>query len=48
MRRFENNQPVALEWLDNSFLSDESKNQFKAIIALTYAILAKKIKDQSK
>lgn len=39
MRRFENNQPVAFKWIDNSFLSNKFKDQFKAILAARYALL---------
>lgn len=40
MRRFENNRPVALKWIDNSFLSTEFKEQYKAILDKRYALLA--------
>lgn len=40
IRRFERNQPVAVQWIDNSFLSDEFKFQFKTLMAQRYALLA--------
>ena len=40
IRRFERNQTVAFQWIDNSFLSDEFKSQFKNLLAKRYALLA--------
>jgi serine/threonine-protein kinase HipA len=40
MRRFESNKSLAFKWIDNSFLSDSFKNQFKGLMNQRYALLA--------
>ena len=40
-KRFVQNKPVAIEWIDNSFLSEEFKNRYKAVIEQRYLVLAK-------
>ncbi len=40
LRRFEKNRPLAIKWIDHSFLSKELKEAYKAIIDKRYALLA--------
>lgn len=40
IRRFEKNQPLAFEWINKSFLSDNFKEQYKALLTQRYALLA--------
>jgi len=40
MKRFENNRPAALKWIDNSFLTEAFKEQYKTILDKRYALLA--------
>ncbi len=40
MRRFERNQSIAFKWIENSFLSDEFKDQYKKLMAHRYTLLA--------
>jgi serine/threonine-protein kinase HipA len=40
-KRFIQNKPVAIEWIDNSFLSEEFKNRYKAVLEQRYFVLAK-------
>ena len=35
-RRFEKNKPAAIEWIDNSFLSDDLKSDYKTILEARY------------
>ena len=35
-KRFEKNRPKAIEWLDNSFLSDEMKVAYKQVLVERY------------
>ena len=41
MRRFERNQPVVFQWIDNSFLSEDFKVQYKNLLKQRYVVLAK-------
>jgi serine/threonine-protein kinase HipA len=40
-KRFMHNKPVAIEWIDNSFLSEEFKNRYKAVLEQRYLVLAR-------
>ncbi len=40
MRRFERNQSIAFKWIENSFLSDGFKDQYKNLMAHRYTLLA--------
>ena len=40
--RFEKSYEVAIEWIDKSFLSEEFKEQFKAILNTRYSLMAGK------
>ena len=42
LSRFEKNHVVAIEWIDKSFLSDEFKEQFKAILNTRYELMSGK------
>lgn len=42
LTRFEKKQPVAIEWIDKSFLSDEFKTQYKAILNMRYKLMTGK------
>jgi serine/threonine-protein kinase HipA len=39
VKRFLKNKPIALEWIDNSFLSAEYKEKYKVLLEERYAIL---------
>ncbi|MGL5112605.1 MAG: HipA domain-containing protein [Flavobacterium sp.] len=38
-KRFQKNKPIALEWVDHSFLSQEYKEKYKIVLAERYHIL---------
>jgi serine/threonine-protein kinase HipA len=38
-KRFIENKITALEWIDNSFLSDEYKEKYKALLEERYSLL---------
>lgn len=38
-KRFITNKPIAMEWIDNSFLSDEFKNKYKTLLEDRYRTL---------
>ncbi len=38
-KRFQKNKPIALHWIDNSFLSDEYKKKYKILLEERYHIL---------
>jgi len=40
LKRFERNKSLAFKWIDNSFLSDGFKNEFKGLMNQRYALLA--------
>lgn len=42
LTRFEKKYPVAIEWIDKSFLSDECKTQYKAILNMRYKLMTGK------
>lgn len=43
IKRFKRNKPIAFQWIDNSFLSDEYKIKYKNILEKRYAILFEEI-----
>ncbi|WP_449566797.1 HipA domain-containing protein [Mariniflexile gromovii] len=38
-KRFKKNKPIAIQWINNSFLSEEYKEKYKALLEDRYAIL---------
>ena len=38
-KRFKKNKPIAIDWINNSFLSDEFKNKYKVLLEERYATL---------
>jgi serine/threonine-protein kinase HipA len=40
-KRFIQNKAIAFEWIDNSFLSEEFKNRYKAVLEQRYLVLAR-------
>lgn len=40
-KRFIQNKPVAIKWIDDSFLSKDFKNKYKALLEQRYLVLAK-------
>ncbi len=40
-KRFINNKPVAIEWIDNSFLSNEYKEKYLVLFEERYSVLSK-------
>lgn len=40
-KRFIKNKGIAFEWIDNSFLSEEFKNRYKALLEQRYLVLSK-------
>lgn len=40
-KRFINNKPVAIEWINNSFLSNEYKEKYRVLLEEKYLILSK-------
>lgn len=40
-KRFVNNKPLAIEWIDNSFLSNDFKEKYKALLEEKYLTLSK-------
>jgi serine/threonine-protein kinase HipA len=40
-KRIINNKPVAIEWIDNSFLSNKYKNKYRALLKERYSVLSK-------
>jgi serine/threonine-protein kinase HipA len=40
-KRFVNNKPLAIEWIDNSFLSNDLKEKYKVLLEEKYLILSK-------
>ncbi len=38
-KRFRKNKPIAIEWINNSFLSKEYKEKYKNLLEERYAIL---------
>lgn len=40
-KRFINNKPLAIEWIDNSFLSNEYKEKYRVLLAERYLVLSK-------
>jgi serine/threonine-protein kinase HipA len=39
-KRFQKNKPIALHWIDNSFLSDEFKQKYKALLERRYQLFS--------
>ena len=38
-KRFKKNKPIAIDWINNSFLSDEFKDKYKVLLEARYATL---------
>jgi serine/threonine-protein kinase HipA len=38
-KRFQKNKPIAIQWIDNSFLSNEFKEKYKELLEARYRSL---------
>jgi serine/threonine-protein kinase HipA len=42
-KRFQKNKPIAIQWINNSFLSEEYKAKYKALLEERYSILFQQV-----